>query len=198
MKNNKLNQVNEIYKILNPEYFHICVENNENNAIKWSIFYKNLSEEDYYSERNKPLLTSEKNVPGDIYQLNKNFEKEKNKIFNNNIFDYMKFNFECFDFKLKIKQIFYFIVIEISVLTFIIASINLFMKNNLWSSSIPAIFSVSILIISQHNLKKLDKLLDKLFNKKSKEFYIKTLTRNFEFMERLKLWNWKCYLAKMN
>lgn len=179
MKNNILNQVKEIYKILDSNYFHLCIEDDSENAIKWSVFYNNLSTEDYFSERNKPLLTSENNVIGNIYQLNKKFEDEKNKIFNNNLLGYIK----SIKFQNRIIDMLFSMLTKILIVCVIIATINIFIKHSLWSSFICLIFSVSTYIIGQKTLKR----IDKLFNKNVKEQYIKTLTRNFDFVERLRL-----------
>ena len=181
MNNNKLNKVKEIYKILDPNYFHLCIEDDGENEIKWSVFYNNLSTEDYFSEKNEPLLTSEKNVIGNIYQLNKKFENEKNKIFNDNLLDYIK----SIKSSNKIIETAHSMLIKIITVCVIITIINLFIKHSFWSTSICLIFSASTFIIGQDTLKK----IDKLFNKNNKEQYIKALTRNFDFVERLRLWN---------
>ena len=179
---NKLEQINEIYKILDSKYFHICIDSTEE-KINWTIFYNNLSTEDYCSIKNQPLLTSKKNTIEDIYALKKRFEIEKQKIFSDNLFDYIKSNFSRF--KVNIRNIFGSIFIEISTLICIICFINLLINTSLWTSIICIILSINILIVGNFGLRKLDKLLDEDF----KEQYIKTLTRNFNFVERLKLWN---------
>lgn len=59
---------------LNKKKFHINVSLNEDGYIKnWSIYRKDMPIEEYFSEKNKPLLTSKKNDMLDLI----NFVKEQ-------------------------------------------------------------------------------------------------------------------------
>lgn len=85
MKKRQENKTDEkikaLHNILDSKYFHICttVDSRFQDNVKWVIYYKNLPEKVYYSEANKPLLTSEKNTIEDIYKLKEKFEEEKQK-----------------------------------------------------------------------------------------------------------------------
>lgn len=85
MKRKQISKTNEtieeLHDILDSRYFHICVtiDSRFKDNVKWKVYYKNLLEKVYYSEANKPLLTSEKNTIEDIYKLKEKFEEEKQK-----------------------------------------------------------------------------------------------------------------------
>ena len=61
--------IKEIKGILDEDYFHINVTLNDKfrGGIEWAVYYKNLPTDDYFSEKNKPLLTSRRNTIADIY-----------------------------------------------------------------------------------------------------------------------------------
>ena len=52
--------LDQIYKILDKDYFHVCVEYTSKEKIEWKIYFKNLTQKDYFSEENKCLLSSDK------------------------------------------------------------------------------------------------------------------------------------------
>ena len=65
--------VNEVKGILNEDYFHVNIKLN-GGGIEWAVYYKNLKKDDFYSGKNKPLLTSRKNTIADIYILKDIFD----------------------------------------------------------------------------------------------------------------------------
>ena len=57
-----------IIKPVNRDNFHICRElNNQGNISKWSIYKKDMSTEDYFSEENKAILTEKQGLLGLIF-----------------------------------------------------------------------------------------------------------------------------------
>ena len=102
-KKQKNSEVEEIMNILDKNYFHICIEI-ANNNIKWEVFFKNMKEEDYFSNNNKPILSSDRNTVDDIYLLKKNFENEKKNTFLKNIKEFIKKEIELFDLKNKLTE----------------------------------------------------------------------------------------------
>ena len=69
-----------IYNILDKDYFHVHVSTSIDGKVQWKIYYKCLIHEDYYSEENKYLLSSERNTLEDVERLESIFQKEKNKV----------------------------------------------------------------------------------------------------------------------
>ena len=69
-----------IYNILDKDYFHVHVSTSIDGKVQWKIYYKCLIHEDYYSEENKLLLSSERNTLEDVERLESIFQKEKNKV----------------------------------------------------------------------------------------------------------------------
>lgn len=69
-----------IYNILDKDYFHVHVSTSIDGKVQWKIYYKCLIHEDYYSEENKCLLSSERNTLEDVERLESIFQKEKNKV----------------------------------------------------------------------------------------------------------------------
>ena len=58
----------DIIRPLNRDKFHICRElNNQGNISKWSIYRKDMSIEDYFSEENKAILTEKQGLLGLIF-----------------------------------------------------------------------------------------------------------------------------------
>lgn len=189
MKNNNIKKsIKEIRTILDKDYFHTCTEVHENGVISWQVYYKNLPAKAYYSSKNKPLLTSEKNAESDIYKLRDKFEKEKEK-------ELMKALKEIIPLGSEINNTMEFLQRNLAnfailiLLTLIaITYINMFFVHNV-------IFSIAILIavivsglLSTHFQNKNYKQIRKT-NKKIIEIYVKQKIRNqgFFFVDRIKI-----------
>lgn len=84
LNNNLEDKTKELSNILDKDYFHVNVSYNEKctGLTEWSIYYKNLNDEDYWSEENKALLTSKQNGIADIYKLKDCFENIKKEYYN--------------------------------------------------------------------------------------------------------------------
>lgn len=70
----------KIYDILDKEYFHVYASYDEHGNTEWKVYYKCLIHEDYFSEENNCLLSSDKNTLEDVEKLQAIFEKEKKEI----------------------------------------------------------------------------------------------------------------------
>ena len=173
-------QRNKINGILDTDYFHVCTEQNE---IKWCVFYKNLGTEDYLSNKNEVLLTSENNTIDDVYKLKEKFEMEKEKLFEENFINYFAYYLDYNKFSLKIKMCVTNFLIGLSTIIFILSFINLFVSNTtVWVTMIIIILSNSVFILGNLLISRLDKLLEVDL----KDDYKKILTRNLGFVERLR------------
>lgn len=87
MKDTTTEVYNQLKEILDENYFHIYVEETENKEVKWKVYFKNLTIEDYYSNENECLLSSEKNTIYDAYDLALKFLQEKENILKNQRID---------------------------------------------------------------------------------------------------------------
>lgn len=161
-ESNLTKMIKEIQEILDTDYFHINVRQSEKvrYGIEWAVYYKNLKTDDYYSNKNKPLLTSRKNTIADIYILKDIFVKLKQQTIEETGFEFFRDNKKLYWLIKTIKEmsslgmlnmltIYAFVNIVIVILAgnFIISSINL---------------SVCILAIIYFTFKnkKMNKLLD--------------------------------------
>ena len=186
IKNTVIDSIEELNSILDSNYFHIYTSIQEN-KVEWSIYYKNLSEKEYYSNENKPLLTSKENTISDIYELRDRFEIAKEKEFVENKYIVFRDSFKIYSILSEIKykglngmlNIFTFyelvtLIISISLDNAIYSIINLFI----------CILGTIYLIYQQ---KSIEKLMDKKIEE-TREFIIRNIIKNkgLEFVERIK------------
>ena len=188
-ENTKTTQIlNQIYNILDENYFHVCVTYKNNDEIEWKIYYKCLIHEDYFSEENSCLLSSDKNTIEDIEKLKSVFEKEKRcieeKIALELMFSKSTIHSLIKEIKLRINKII-FGMYFINLILWIICSF--FPKQNA-IGFYGAIIMWLIVIV--------DLILDKIFNKQTliaieneiedkTRMYIKGL--GLKFLERIKI-----------
>ncbi len=98
MKKEKMNEEKKIRKILDEDYFHVCYVYGDNNKNTWKVYFKNMPDEEYFSNKNKALLFSKTNTIDDVYSLKERFEKEKDKILTSNVSEYINRSIEIFSF----------------------------------------------------------------------------------------------------
>lgn len=127
MKRKKNNTQNNIYNILDSNYFHICIDTTNNT---WKVYYKNLPPRVYYSKINKPILTSENNTIDDIYKLKNKFEMEKTRELNSNVKEYINILKEVDYNILNIKHIFSEMITGILMFNLMASIINLIFIND--------------------------------------------------------------------
>ena len=186
IKNTVIDSIEELNSILDSNYFHICTSI-QGDKVEWSIYYKNLSEKEYYSNENKPLLTSKENTISDIYELRDRFERAKEKEFIENKYIVFRDSFKIYsvinEFKNKglngMLNLFTFYAVA-NVL------INLVLSNIIYS-----VINLCICILGEIYLKYQQKSIKKLMDKKieeTREFIIRNIIKNkgLEFIKRIK------------
>ena len=177
-----------IYNILDKDYFHVHVSTSIDGKVQWKIYYKCLIHEDYYSEENKCLLSSERNTLEDVERLESIFQKEKNKveekIFLDNLFmvNNMYSVLRILDRKITT------IILILYTINLILWLISCFMQYNTTLSLYGTILMWLILISNFV----IDKIFDKEISvsvKKNMEektrMYIKGM--GFKFLERIRI-----------
>lgn len=186
IKNTVIDSIEELNSILDSNYFHICTSI-QGDKVEWSIYYKNLSEKEYYSNENKPLLTSKENTISDIYELRDRFERAKEKEFIENKYIVFRDSFKIYsvinEFKNKglngMLNLFTFYAVA-NVL------INLVLSNIIYS-----VINLCICILGAIYLTYQQNSIEKLTDKKieeTREFIIRNIIKNkgLEFIERIK------------
>ncbi len=98
MKKKKMNEEEKIEKILDKDYFHVCYVYGNDGKNTWRIYFKNMPDEEYFSNKNKAILFSEINTIEDIYALKERFEQEKDKILTQHVSEYIIRSIEIFSF----------------------------------------------------------------------------------------------------
>lgn len=142
-KKNVIKLQKELEK-LDRDYFHICVEVDVNNNVKWQVYYSNMNDKDYLKRNNKPILDSINNSVDDIEKLNKKFEKIKEKATLNMFLERFDFSFDMFKTSNKINDelIKIFDILGYSIMALIIF---LFILNT--ETKIFAAVGISLLVI---------------------------------------------------
>lgn len=189
-KNNSTNErIEKIRNILDPNYFHVHIEINHKyiGGISWSIYYKNLPTQMYYSNKNKPLLTSEKNTIEDIYKLKDKFEYEKEQVIEKNFTEITKIQLNLFFSMQRIK---YQFIELMTYILFVILATNIsnliFFDNQNFAiliTSLTIVISI-LMIIKQRTISNLISTIQK----EIREEYIKDKIRRegIYFIKRLK------------
>lgn len=185
-KNTALDSVKELHSILDNNYFHVYTSIQED-KVEWSIYYKNLSEKEYYSNNNKPLLTSKDNTISDIYTLRDRFERAKEKEFMENKYIVFRDGFEIYSAMSEIK--YKGLTGMLNIFTFyalatLIISISL-------DNVIYSIINLCICILGEIYLTYQQKSIEKLMDKKveeTREFILRNIIKNkgLEFVEMIR------------
>jgi len=184
-------QIEQLESILDPEYFHMCISIGEKNAIEWSVYYKNLPRDLYYSNDNTALLTSEKNTIEDIKKLNENFKKEKQKAseieINKNIVDFINFVsvVDHATWKMKDNMLSYDLFILASIL--VLLTVNMVLINSkILSITLLTYTTINILVKTYIDDKFSKKRLE--LTEKLKKVWIKDKIKQlgFDFVEKIK------------
>ncbi len=188
MKKNNINDsIKEIKTILDKNYFHTCIEVQNNGVISWQVFYKNLPEKMYYSSKNKPLLTSENDGISDIYLLRDRFEKEKHKELIKNYKEILPLGSEMYKTMCGITKNFSEYAIIVILFINIITLINMLIIHNIVLSITVLITIISLGLFSIHFHNKNLKIINKT-NQKINEIYIRQKIRNqgLYFVEKIR------------
>ena len=156
---------------LDRDYFHICIEVDVNNNVKWQVYYSNMNDKDYLKRNNKPILDSINNSLDDIEKLNKKFKKIKEKATLNMFLERFDFSFDMFktsnkinDELIKIFDILGYSIIALIIFLFILnTETKIFATVGISLLTIYAILSLVITYIREN----IDKYLNEL--KKNEE-----------------------------
>lgn len=180
-------QIHEPMNILDSNYFHTCIIADDKEIIEWKIYYKNLSNEIYYSDKNQAILSSNKNNVEDIYKLKSRFEELKEKEFKDNIGEFAKDHFDIYFAFLDINEK----TMDLALNIFLIYSLfNIFINvrsedliNTILNFSICILIAIYIIISN----KKLNKSKDKA-DSKIQEILLKNIIKRkgLDFVEELK------------
>ena len=180
-------QIHELMNILDSNYFHTCITADDKEIIEWKIYYKNLSNEIYYSDKNQAILSSNKNNVEDIYKLKSRFEELKEKELKDNIGEFAKDHFDIYFTFLGINEK----AMDLALNIFLIYSLfNVFINvrsedliNTILNFSICILLAIYIIISN----KRLNKNKDKA-DSKIQEILLKNIIKRkgLDFVEELK------------
>lgn len=196
MKKNKRNKqlnatekrVKELHSILDKNYFHICTSINSKyvDGVSWKVYYKNLPKQQYYSRKNRELLSSDKNTIEDIYKLKNKFEKEKAKIIKENAYEYSHISHSVFNTMYVNKKEF-IKNFEILMFLILIASVvNLFTFKCLEFSILSTLYIGIIAILGSYILEQIDKLREKVIHEIQDNYVRERIRRQgLYFVKRL-------------
>ena len=181
--------LDQIYKILDKDYFHVCVEYTSKEKIEWKIYFKNLTQKDYFSEENKCLLSSDKNTLEDIQKLQSVFQKEKTKIQNELAFEIIfvnKNNLYGFirDIKMKLGKGYWIIYIINLILWIIFATFKNDTFIAIYGTAVTWLLLIFNIIADRTFEKESNKILKEEVEQKTK-MYIKGMGLNF--VERIRI-----------
>ncbi len=187
IKTNDMNR--KINNILDKRYFHVCTSFNDRcvGNIEWEIYYSNLPENLYFSNKNKSLLSSKRNIISDIYALKDRFEKEKQLIIKANIEEYIKISYENYSNMSKIKSYFTETIVDILLINVFLVFFNILFFKSVEISILNLINTILIAILAIRKNIKIDKKINK-FQNDIEENYIQEKIRQqgLYFVEKLR------------
>ena len=175
--------LDQIYKILDKDYFHVCVEYTSKEKIEWEIYFKNLTPKDYFSEENKCLLSSDKNTLEDIQKLQSIFQKEKSKVQNELAFEIIFLNKNGLysfikDINMKLGKGLWIIYIINLILWIIFATFRNDTFIAIYGTAVTWLLLIFNIIANRTFEKESNKILKEEVERKTK-IYIKGMGLNF-------------------
>lgn len=181
--------LDQIYKILDKDYFHVCVEYTSKEKIEWKIYFKNLTPKDYFSEENKCLLSSDKNTLEDIQKLQSIFQKEKSKVQNELAFEIIFLNKNGLysfikDINMKLGKGLWIIYIINLILWIIFATFRNDTFIAIYGTAVTWLLLIFNIIADRTFEKESNKILKEEVERKTK-IYIKGMGLNF--VERIRM-----------
>lgn len=185
-KNTIIDTVKELHSILDNNYFHVSTSI-QGDKVEWTVYYANLNEKEYYSDDNKPLLTSKDNRISDIYELRDRFERAKEKEFIDNKYIVFRDGFEIYSAMSEIKYT--GLTGMLNIFTFY-ALLTLIISMSL-DNVIYSIINLGACILAAIYFKYQQKSIEKLMDKKveeTREFILRKIIQNkgLEFVERIR------------
>lgn len=165
MDNDKKGKFEEALDELDRDCFHVYKELNENGEIsKWSIYYRNMSDEDYLSKYNTAILDSENNNINDIIELKKSFDRKIKIAKNHTIWERIKVMNYIFDFTSLIGRD----VTKLSMIECVLTVIFMLFIGTCLDGEISSILNLIVLILYVINLLTLDYLYTKILKESDK------------------------------
>lgn len=185
-KNKVTDRIKELHSILDNNYFHIHTSI-QDDKVEWSVYYMNLSKKEYYSEENKPLLTSKENTILDIYELRDRFERAKEKEFIDNKYIVFRDGFEIYSAMSEIKYEGLNGMLNIFTFYALVTLIISMSLDNLIYSIINLCACILGAIYLTYQQKSIEKLMDKKIEE-TREFILRKIIQNkgLEFVERIR------------
>ena len=168
----------EIKGILDDNYFHVNIRPNEmlKGGIEWTVYYKNVNAEVFFSDKNKPLLTSRYNTIADIYILRDIFRELQDQIIEEEGFEFFRDNRKIYYLMWEIKERASLGMLNIFTIYVFVNLATVLIKSNIAVSFINLIACIGVAIFFQHKNKKLNKLLDNA-EKETQDILLKVLIR---------------------
>lgn len=185
-KNKVTDKIKELHSVLDNNYFHIHTSI-QDDKVEWSVYYMNLSKKEYYSEENKPLLTSKNNAISDIYELRDRFERAKEKEFIDNKYIVFRDGFEIYSAMSEIKYEGLNGMLNIFTFYALVTLIISMSLDNLIYSIINLCACILGAIYLTYQQKSIEKLMDKKIEE-TREFILRKIIQNkgLEFVERIR------------
>ena len=185
-KNKVTDRIKELHSILDNNYFHIHTSI-QDDKVEWSVYYKNLNKKEYYSDNNKPLLTSKNNTISDIYELRDRFERAKEKEFIDNKYIVFRDGFEIYSAMSEIKYEGLNGMLNIFTFYALVTLIISMSLDNLIYSIINLCACILGAIYLTYQQKSIEKLMDKKIEE-TREFILRKIIQNkgLEFVERIR------------
>ena len=188
-ENKTTKMIKEIKGILDEDYFHINVKLNEKfrGGIEWAVYYKNLYTDDYFSEKNKSLLTSRRNTIADIYILKDIFEKLKQETVEEAGFEFFRDNKRILNFMKEIKETSSIGMINIFTIYTFVNIVIILITNNFIVAFINLFLCILVNIYLSFKNKKMNKLLNEAEDVKEK-ILLKNIIKGqgFEFVKKIR------------
>lgn len=112
--------IEDALEILDREYFHINKKLDKNGkTASWTVYYKDMNDEDYLSRYNRPILDSRYSTFRDIISTNQKFNESRTKAKQNIICEKFKLSNIIFNYTSKITDEFAKIETVVGVLLMI-------------------------------------------------------------------------------
>lgn len=167
-ESNLTKMIKEIQEILDTDYFHINIRITETQKIEWAVYYKNLKTDDYYSDKNKPLLTSRRNTIADIYILKDIFEKLKQETVEETGFEFFRDNKKIYWLIKAIKESSSLGMLDILTVYALVNVVIVTIAKNFIISSLNLSVCILAIIFFIIKNKKMNRLLDETEKLKEK------------------------------
>lgn len=179
--------IHKLRNILNKEYFHIYTEINEKDKVEWKVYYKNLPTSAYWSRKNDELLTSKKHTIEDIYKLKKAFEQEKEKIYKDNLKEYINVWSEAYMQMCDVKKIYSTNIIDLMIVIITMNVSNILFFNDSKFSILQLVLTTILAIMCILGVSKIEKKIDTASEKTKERFIQEKIRRQgFYFVNKLK------------